>query len=175
MENNKTKSRIGSKIFFSAIAIFVLYHYLYRSFSTDPYIKYGKIISNMKKISDGECIKKIKVELPSKPFLKPKSPSTDTTEFYVILKDNDYSEEFINQIGEELKIVLDKEIEGNERLSENFSTNAGIIIALQDPDADWLSQFQGWADNLIIEWSQERYIPPWDDDAERPMGPPKWR
>jgi hypothetical protein len=161
MGNDEIKASTVRKIFFLLIAIFVLFH----SLSKSPYVKYGKIIFNMKKISSGEYIKKIQIHMPSKPFLKALYPGSDITDFYVFLKNNYYSRETINQMGEELKSVLDKELADSNLLRENFSYYAGIRIGIQDPNADWLKlllrELLGYEEQIYEFWSQKKMLRTW--------------
>ena len=125
---SKSKSKPKKKevkIFFAVLAAFILMYFI----STRPSVRYFSVVRDMKNISSGKYIAKIIIDEP-RAFLK-WNPDQGT-DFEVYLKAGDYTEEEVNQIGEELKAVIDNNL-SNKNLWEKLRNDSYKIVLTITP------------------------------------------
>jgi hypothetical protein len=158
---NKLKITFADKVVL-VILIIVLSNFVLNR----PNIKYFSIIGEMKRLNNSEYIDKIKVS-ESRSF-KPIAPdSEEKTVFYVHLNVYGYSREQINQIGEELKIIIDNRLKTKNFQKKLSRVDTGIIYLIliaRQPYPEWAEKYIEETRKYI--WQQSRSVnvskPVWD-------------
>ena len=168
MKPRKPAVKIAGKIFLVVLVILIGYvfvSYSIKAYQNFPSVKYDYVIKAMKNVRTGEYIKKIKIDESRSP-IKTYPFQASSFEVYLISGDH-YSKIGINQIGKELKAVIDDKLKTEDfrnKLDKVDSSRIYIRIMFPEPYPDWAggSVKGSWK----TAWVQERWTniesPDWE-------------